>query len=253
MALAADLSLGQPLDHVLRSCAISMCLAERLGLSEEERSTTYWVALLIMPGCSAVSFEIARMFGDDISFRAAAYDLGPSSIDLLRYVLEHAGDGATSPSKARTSANLLAKRMRPIEAAIEGHCSINVKIAERLGVGERVRTSLGQSFAQWNGKGIPRLKGEEIAMPVRIASLADVVEVADRKGGVEGAIDVAAAWSGIGFDPDLVTVWRAAAPEILTEVRGTPRARWCARPSRTAACRRHSSTPPWSCSLTTPT
>ena len=37
MALAADLSLGQPLDHVLRSCAISMCLAERLGLSEEER------------------------------------------------------------------------------------------------------------------------------------------------------------------------------------------------------------------------
>ena len=39
IALAADLGLGQPLDHVLRSCTLATRFAEHLGCSEEDRTT----------------------------------------------------------------------------------------------------------------------------------------------------------------------------------------------------------------------
>src|SRR5947209_17890570 len=70
IALAADLGLGQPLEHVLRSCVIATRFAEHLGVSKEDRDATYWVTLFMAAGCTAVSFELSRVFGDDIAFRA---------------------------------------------------------------------------------------------------------------------------------------------------------------------------------------
>ena len=49
-SLAADLGLGQPMEHTLRSCLIAMRLADSLGLEDAERETTYWVTLLAMVG-----------------------------------------------------------------------------------------------------------------------------------------------------------------------------------------------------------
>jgi hypothetical protein len=37
LSLAADLGMGQPMEHVLRQCLIALGLAERLGLDREER------------------------------------------------------------------------------------------------------------------------------------------------------------------------------------------------------------------------
>jgi hypothetical protein len=48
IALAADLGLGQPLEHILRSCVISTRFAEHLGATAEERDATYWVTLLMI-------------------------------------------------------------------------------------------------------------------------------------------------------------------------------------------------------------
>jgi hypothetical protein len=41
-SLATDLSLGQPMEHGLRSCLIATRLAEKLELDEDERSAIYW-------------------------------------------------------------------------------------------------------------------------------------------------------------------------------------------------------------------
>jgi hypothetical protein len=41
IALAAHLGMGQPLDHVLRSCLIATRFADRLGISADDRSATY--------------------------------------------------------------------------------------------------------------------------------------------------------------------------------------------------------------------
>ena len=36
LSLGIDLGFGQPMEHVLRQCLISLRLAERIGLDEEE-------------------------------------------------------------------------------------------------------------------------------------------------------------------------------------------------------------------------
>jgi HD domain len=235
LALAADLAIGQPFDHVLRSCAIAMRFADRLELSPEDRDARYWVALLIIPGCTAVSFELSKLFGDDIALRAAAYAVAPSVARQMRYMLGRAGGSASLLQKTRVRAELLRTRMRPLEDAISAHCAINVRLAERMGLGPTVTSALAHSFARWDGKGIPAgVRGPAIALSVRIASLADMVEVAHREQGVQGALDVTWAWSGIRLDPDLVAAWSEVGADILGAVDGEAARRqvMSARPNR---------------------
>src|SRR3954471_2837646 len=87
IALAADLGLGQPLEHVLRSCVIATRFAEHLGGSMEGRDATYWVTLFITAGCTGVSFELSQLFGDDSAFRSAMFSIGASNLAQLRYLL----------------------------------------------------------------------------------------------------------------------------------------------------------------------
>lgn len=41
LSLGTDLGLGQPMEHMLRRCLISLRLAERLGLDEEQRAAIW--------------------------------------------------------------------------------------------------------------------------------------------------------------------------------------------------------------------
>jgi len=176
IARAADLATGQPLDHVVRSCALAWRFSERLGLAQEDRATTYWVSLLMISGCSAVSFELSQIFGDDIAVRGGGYALGPSTIEHARFVFRRAGGDAPILKKTRVRAQLLGTKLRPFIDAILAHCSVNARLAERLGLGADVGEALKSSFAQWNGKGIPEgVGGAEIPLAVRIGALADLV------------------------------------------------------------------------------
>ena len=73
-SLAMDLGLGQPMEHVLRSWRLAARLGDRVGLSAEERSSLYYIAMLAWVGCVADSPEVAVWFGDDIAFRADSYE-----------------------------------------------------------------------------------------------------------------------------------------------------------------------------------
>ena len=46
LSLATDLGMGQPMEQALRTCLIAISLGDRLGLSGEELSEVYYVALL---------------------------------------------------------------------------------------------------------------------------------------------------------------------------------------------------------------
>ncbi|HUL85439.1 MAG TPA: HD domain-containing phosphohydrolase [Actinomycetota bacterium] len=221
IARAADLATGQPLDHIVRSCAIAWLFADHLGISSEDRVATYWVSLLMISGCSAVSFELSQLFGDEIAVRGAGYDLGPSTIEQARFVFGHAGGGRPLPEKTRVRLRLLGTRLRPFIDSILAHCSVNARLAERLGLSGDVRDALQDSFAQWNGKGIPAgVRGGDIPLPVRISTLADLVEASFRERGVDGAIDIATTWRGISLDPELVDAWCEMAPGILEAADG---------------------------------
>lgn len=216
IALAADLGAGQPVEHMLRSCLIATRLAGHVGAGAEDQDASYWVTLLMLAGCTSVSFELSSIFGDDIAFRAGVADVGASTLAQLRYVLGHAGAGRGLASRTRVRADLLRTKMRSLEGSFLAHCNIGVRLAESLSLGDAVTTSLRQTFARWDGKGLPSgLSGEDIRLPIRIAGLANMVEIAERRGGVDETVRMAKDFSGTDFDPHLVKAWCAAAGDLL--------------------------------------
>jgi hypothetical protein len=84
LSLATDLGLGQPMEHVLRSCRIALRLADELDVDDEERAVTYYTALLAWVCCHADAYEQAQWFGDDIALRAETYDAGSPRIASVR-------------------------------------------------------------------------------------------------------------------------------------------------------------------------
>ncbi|HEX6933343.1 MAG TPA: hypothetical protein VF162_14455, partial [Streptosporangiaceae bacterium] len=69
LSLAADLGMGQPMEHVLRQGLIALRLAERLGLDETEREVVYYSALVAWVGCHIDAYEQAKWFGDDTALK----------------------------------------------------------------------------------------------------------------------------------------------------------------------------------------
>jgi hypothetical protein len=73
LSLGIDLGFGQPMEHVLRQCLISLHLAERLQLANEEKVVVYYTALLLTVGCHSDAHEQAKWFGDDFALKANKY------------------------------------------------------------------------------------------------------------------------------------------------------------------------------------
>jgi hypothetical protein len=59
LSLATDLGLGMPMEHVMRTCLISLRLGEHLGLTVEEQTELYYLAMLAW--VSATTSRSGRM------------------------------------------------------------------------------------------------------------------------------------------------------------------------------------------------
>jgi HD-GYP domain-containing protein (c-di-GMP phosphodiesterase class II) len=205
MSLASDLGLGQPMEHLLRSCRLGLRLADTAGLSEEERAVVYYVALLGWVGCHAESHEQAAWFGDEIAMKADRYEVDMVGRAGMSFVLRHVGAGGSPLRRARMLPPLVASHGR-VAGAFEGtHCQLAGQVALGLGLGVDVQDALEHVFERWDGKGRPAgLQGEEVALAARIVQLAGVVERHRREGGIDAAVQVARRRRGTQFDPALV-------------------------------------------------
>ena len=204
LSLGLDLGLGQPTEHVLRTCLISMRLGERIGAPPADLEAAYHIALLSAVGCTADSSDLAELFGDDNAFRGAAYRVDLAGLPLFGFMLRHAGAGGSPWHRMRMAAALVAEGSSGPAESMAAHCDVAATLAERLGLGPGLREPLRQLFARWDGKGFPRLKGDEIALPVRLVQLADIVEAHRSAGGRDAALHVARRRAGGHFDPTLV-------------------------------------------------
>jgi len=217
LSLAADLGMGQPMEHVLRQCLISMRLAQQLGLAEADREVVYYASLLAWVGCHVDAYEQAKWFGDDTAlktdFRHA--DFGAAAARPL-FMLRHLGTGRPVTERARLGMTFLGDGRRAAEAMLENHWLAADRLAERLGLPQRVRDSVEQTFERWDGKGVPKgAKGEEILVTSRLVALADVVEVFHRAGGTGAAVTVARQRRGTQFDPQVVDVFIGQAAALF--------------------------------------
>ena len=218
-SLAADLGLGQPMEHSLRSCLIATRLAETTGVEDDQREAIYWVSLLAMVGCTADSFELRKVFGDDIELRRGMYEVGPSEVAVGRYLLSRAGSDGGPMRRARTGAALALTGMRAVTETLIADCQVTARFAERVGLGETVSYPLQQKFARWDGKGVPRgLAGEDIALAARVLGVAWRVEAEHRLRGVDAALELATRHAGATLDPGLVAALVADAATVLGDV-----------------------------------
>jgi HD-GYP domain-containing protein (c-di-GMP phosphodiesterase class II) len=214
LSLATDLGMGQSMEHVLRQCLISLRLAQRLGLDGSDRQVVYYAALLAWVGCHVDAYEQAKWFGDDTALKAdfRHVDFATPAAGPL-FMLHHLGAGRPALERARLGVAFVRDGRKAAEAMLENHWLAADSLAARLGLAQRVRDSVEQTFERWDGRGVPKgAKGEEILVTSRLVALADVVEVFHRAGGLHAAIDVASQRRGTQFDPRVVDLFTSDAP-----------------------------------------
>jgi len=218
-SLASDLGLGQPMEHVLRSWLIATRLGDRTGLEADARRALYYVVTLAMVGCVAETPELASWFGDDIALRRDKYEIDFVGLPKQSFALRHVALGSPSLDRVRHGARLMAFGSSAVQQILISHCITTGRMADRLGLGVEVIDPLQQVFARWDGKGVPSgLGGEDIATSARLFHLADVVEVAHRSHGIDGALELARSRRGTQLDPSLVDVFCAGAPEVVDDL-----------------------------------
>ena len=217
LSLAADLGMGQPMEHVLRQCLISLRLAERMGLDETDREVVYYTSLVVWIGCHVDAYEQAKWFGDDTAlksdFRHSDFAAATSK---PMFMLRHLGAGLPVAERARLGAGFFGDGRRAAEAMLENHWLAADGLAARLGLPQHVRDSVEQTFERWDGKGSPKgARGEQILLTSRLVALADVVEVFHRAGGTEAAVTVARQRRGTQFDPAVVDLFTSQAASLV--------------------------------------
>jgi HD-GYP domain-containing protein (c-di-GMP phosphodiesterase class II) len=225
LSLGTDLGLGQPMEHMIRACLIALRLGEQLGLGETDRGVLFYSGLLAWVGCHTDAYEQAKWFGDDTTLKRDAhyaYDMGKVG-PALTFMLKHIGGPERSlAQRARVGLAFVGEGRRALLALAENHYLATDELVQRLGLGDKVRETLRQTYERWDGKGAYGMSGEEIDLTSRLINLADVVEVFGRTGGVEGAVAIARDRSGSQFDPDLVDAFCERADILLSEIDATP-------------------------------
>jgi HD-GYP domain-containing protein (c-di-GMP phosphodiesterase class II) len=212
--------MGLPMEHVLRQCVLSLRLAERTGLPEDDRAAVYYAALLAWAGCHVDAYEQAKWFGDDLALKADFRRVDfRTRVSAPAFMLRHLGAGRPASERVRLGAVFATDGRRVAAQILSNHCLAAADLAQRLGLSQRVRDIVEQAFERWDGRGSPTgASGERILLASRLITLADVVEVFHRAGGTAAAIAVARERSGTQFDPAVVDVFVSAAEELFADL-----------------------------------
>ena len=223
MSLATDLGMGQPMEHVLRQCLISLRLAEHMELDEADRAVVYYASLLAWVGCHVDAYEQAKWFGDDTALKTDFRHVDfATPVSGPLFMIRHLAAGRPVPERARVGLAFvsgLSGGRRAAEEMLTNHWLAADALASRLGLAQRVRDSVEQTFERWDGKGAPKgVSGEQILVASRLINLADVVEVYQRAAGTEAAVLVAGQRRGTQFDPAVVDLFTQHAATLFADL-----------------------------------
>lgn len=211
---ALDLTEGSPPSHTLRSCVISMRLAEEIGMSREAATALYYAVLLKDSGCSSNAARVSALFGhDDHAVKRQMKSLVIEGLwsrtrEMMRVTAPDApwwrrlGLLMRMPAPSQVEHELLAIR-----------CDRGSQSARKLGFPAATSEILAALDERWDGSGYPHaLEGEAIPHGARIVALAQTVDIfLQQSTGVPGAMQMLRRRRGRWFDPQLVdTVLRWA-------------------------------------------
>ncbi|WP_249026257.1 HD domain-containing phosphohydrolase [Mycobacterium xenopi] len=216
LSVAIDLGLGQPSEHMLRAALIGTRIADRLGLSRDQRDCTYYTNLVMWIGCHADSHEYARWFGDDIAVRRESALVDWAGLPYLRFLVSNVARGEPLIRRLAVMTALFANAHGQLARLVRSHCASATLLAQRIGLGADVQAALAFAFERYDGGGLPNgVRGEDIPLPMRIAQLADMAEIHHRAFGIDGAVAMVRRRRGGQFDPHIVDAFLEKPHELL--------------------------------------
>jgi HD-GYP domain-containing protein (c-di-GMP phosphodiesterase class II) len=206
LSLATDLGTGQPLEHGLRTCWLSLATSEALGLDPATQSCVYYVALLRFMGCTSDASETAVLAGgDEVAFNAAmAPMLMARPAEGMRYFARHLAEELPWHRRVGRVVRAMADPGQG-RRSLSGHCEVAARLAARLDMAEPVRRALAHAYERWDGNGYPDgLAGQEVPLAIRVVAVARDAELWAREAGWPATADVLAHRRGHGYDPAVV-------------------------------------------------
>jgi len=213
LSLAADLAIGLPHEHVLRSCVIGMRLADHLALAAPQRVELYYAELLMDVGCTAWTSQLAAfLLGDEIlARRQLVFFVDPKSpAEVLGWLREHLARGAPAPRRAQQALDVLVHGRAHVRERFRNTCEVAQRFAQRLGMPDGVQQALLSVFEQWDGSGPRGARGRAIPLVARIVYAASFFEVFHRLGGPAAATRLARRKRATAFDPSVVDAFPRA-------------------------------------------
>jgi len=215
LSVATDLGMGQEPEKAVRTCVVATHLARAMDLPDREVGDVFYTALLKHVGCTAPTHEAAYLFGDDLAGtpRAERTDAGSRREALALMASVGKGTGA---QRIRYLARTVAAGREGGRTISRSVCEVGARMAERLWLGEGVRTGLLHGLERWDGKGDAYgLGGDDIALPARLAAVANQAVIFDRLGGPDAALEMVRRRAGGWFDPAVAATFERVGPELL--------------------------------------
>ena len=221
LSLATDLAGGLPLEHGLRRSLLAVWLGEDLGLSPDQLSDVYYVALLGTVGCSVEGTLLAKVSRDELAVLGDSAGVDPANTrDVIAWVLRNFG--ADEPPLRRI--RIVASAVRSGQTEFQIVCrDVALQVGEMLDIGPTIRQALAQCHERWDGAGGPkRLKGEEIRLPARVFNVAHQADLFNRLGGVDAVVAVLRRGRGKVYEPRLADRFSRLAPRLLSRLESEP-------------------------------
>jgi HD-GYP domain-containing protein (c-di-GMP phosphodiesterase class II) len=226
LSISADLGFALPPEEAMRSCLVATGLARQLDLTEEEVADTFYTALLMHLGCSALSHETVLAYGDDRALMSAVARTNVADpADIAETLLPEVTRNMSPAQRLRVERYTAEEGAEFGRRFDTGSCEVASATAKRVGLGPGVQRALREAVEWWNGDGPPQgLQGEQIALPARISRAAADAARFDHIGGKEAAIEALRRRSGVILDPAVVESFAANADRLLAQTHaGDPR------------------------------
>lgn len=151
---ATDFAKGLPEEQALRTCRISMRLADLVGIEAAGARDVFYVSLLRFVGCTATAPEMAAALGDEIAVSALFASVDPR--DLRAVLAATRALTGVEPRRLNRVVDLV-RFMATAPAVIREHevasCEVGRAFAARAGLPDSTGRALAHVFERWDGHG----------------------------------------------------------------------------------------------------
>ncbi len=215
LSVATDLGMGQEPEKAVRSCLLATHLARAGDVPDPVVRDVFYTTLLRHLGCTAPAHEAWYLFGDDLTGAPQAERTDMASRREALALMTTVGRG-TGVQRIRYLARTVAGGKQGSRTIVRAVCEVGARMAERLRLGEGVRTGLLHILERWDGNGGAHgLAGDDIALSARFSAVATQAVIFDRLGGPDAAVEMVRRRAGGWFDPAVARTFEAVGNDLL--------------------------------------